>query len=47
MSDKKTKKKCCGKCDKKGKYCKKCPLIGEGACACNDKKDKKKKEDKK
>lgn len=40
---KKVKKKCCGKCDKKGKYCKSCPLLVDGSCTCEHQKKKKKK----
>lgn len=46
MGEKKSKKKCCGKCDKKGKFCKNCPIIGVDACGCSTKKDKKKKKKK-
>ncbi len=36
--DKKVKKKCCGKVEKKGKFCKKCPCLDDsGSCNKNKK----------
>ena len=40
---KKVKKKCCGKCDKKGKFCKNCPELVGDACSCKQGKKKSKK----
>ncbi|WP_265588539.1 hypothetical protein [Desulfotalea psychrophila] len=42
---KKEKKKCCGKFEKKGKYCKNCPCLVDAQCACTEKKKKNKKKE--